>query len=136
MHDVPNNFYRVSVKALILDDAKRFLLFREKDGTWELPGGGLDFGEHPHECLRRELKEEAGLEVTGIKPQPSYFVINKSRTGNWKANIVYEVEISNLTFIPTDECTEIRFFSNEDIENTNVFQSVIEFAKEYRIALH
>lgn len=136
MLDIPNNFYRVSVKALIVDDAKRFLLFREKDGMWELPGGGLDFGEHPHACLKRELREEAGLEVIGIKPQPSYFIINKSRAGNWKANVVYEVEIKDLSFKPTDECAEIKFFSTEDIENTTVFQSVTEFAKEYRTELH
>lgn len=28
------------------------------------PGGALDPGEHPEECLRRELREETGLEVT------------------------------------------------------------------------
>ncbi len=44
---IPNNFYRTSVKALILDDKKRFLLLLEKKGLWELPGGGLDFGENP-----------------------------------------------------------------------------------------
>lgn len=31
-------------------------------GTWTLPGGGVDHGEHPHDCARRELYEECGLE--------------------------------------------------------------------------
>ncbi len=32
-------------------------------GTWWLPGGGLEFGESPDECLVREFMEETGLEV-------------------------------------------------------------------------
>ncbi len=51
-------------------------------GTWTLPGGGVDHGEHPEESLRREVHEETGLEVaigavrgvfsrhfTGLSPQ-------------------------------------------------------------------
>ena len=30
-------------------------------GMWTLPGGGLDFGEHPREALVREVNEECGL---------------------------------------------------------------------------
>ena len=136
MIDVPKNFYRVSVKALILNDKKQFLLFQETDGMWELPGGGLDFGESPQDCLKRELKEEAGFEVTWIMPHPSYAVINKSRAGNWKVNIVYEVSVKSLDFTPTDECTDSRFFSKDEIENTHVFKSVYVFAGQFSAENH
>ena len=32
--------------------------------TWHLPGGGVDFGEHPAEAVVREVHEETGLDVT------------------------------------------------------------------------
>ena len=36
-------------------------------GTWGLPGGFLEFGESFEECARREVREEAGIEITNLR---------------------------------------------------------------------
>jgi 8-oxo-dGTP diphosphatase len=53
----------------IVQDNGQILLCRlspevvSHQGMWTLPGGGLEFGEHPEEGMVREIMEETGFEV-------------------------------------------------------------------------
>ena len=62
--------FTVTAGAFIFDDDNRLLLlehvFRPDDG-WGLPGGFLATGEQPEEALRRELREEIGIEVKEVE---------------------------------------------------------------------
>jgi 8-oxo-dGTP diphosphatase len=56
----------VGVGAVILDGRKVLLIRRGSEplkGQWSLPGGGLETGERLEDGLRREVREETGLEV-------------------------------------------------------------------------
>lgn len=59
---------RVAAYALILDSGKILLCRLSKElpeweGSWTLPGGGLEFGESPEAAVVREVQEETGLIV-------------------------------------------------------------------------
>jgi 8-oxo-dGTP diphosphatase len=61
---------RIAAYGLVTDN-DRLLLCRLSDqvpeaGRWTLPGGGIEFGEHPEEAMVREVEEETGLIVAPV----------------------------------------------------------------------
>jgi len=56
--------FRAGVGAIILNENGKVLGLERKDipGAWQLPQGGLDEGETPLEAVRREVREETGIE--------------------------------------------------------------------------
>ena len=67
---------RRAARALLVDPQGRVLLLRGHDparpsaGWWFTPGGGLDPGEDVEAALRREVREETGLDLTGTDLGP------------------------------------------------------------------
>jgi len=132
MPTLPDCFYRISVKALILDDQKRFLLMQEEDGRWELPGGGLDFGETVEEAIQRELWEEMRIKTTFIAKDPSYFFTFFGKSDNcWKASVVYGVQLEHLQFTSPSECQNIGFFDKEEAEKLPIKKHVRKFIEQF-----
>jgi ADP-ribose pyrophosphatase YjhB (NUDIX family) len=56
-----------AVAAAVFDGQGRVLLVRRarppRAGQWGLPGGVLDLGERLHDGVRREVREECGIEI-------------------------------------------------------------------------
>ncbi len=49
------------------------LLVKHPERGWELPGGHLEQGENPLQCLEREVKEETGLHLSVITWNKDYY---------------------------------------------------------------
>ena len=114
--------YRISVKAAVENTESRVLLLQERDGTWELPGGGLEHGENVKEALTREITEETGLTVDWISDHPeTFWTINKevgSSTLKWFAFVVYEAKVSG-NFHPdltSDESQDAQYFTRSEAQ--------------------
>jgi len=64
---------REVARVVLFDDRDRVLLFFYRDlrepmdpGYWYLPGGGMEPGESPQDAVRRELREEVGIEAAEL----------------------------------------------------------------------
>jgi 8-oxo-dGTP diphosphatase len=55
--------FRPSAYAIIRDEEQILLFKLRSTGKWFLPGGGSEVDERLEEALRREVREETGLEI-------------------------------------------------------------------------
>lgn len=54
---------RPAAYGIIVDEAKVLLMKMHHTGKYHPPGGGIDVGEKAEDALRREIREETGIEV-------------------------------------------------------------------------
>jgi ADP-ribose pyrophosphatase YjhB (NUDIX family) len=62
--------FAVTAGAVVSDEGGRVLLLRHvlrKGSGWGVPGGFLKACEQPAEAIRRELREETGLELDSVE---------------------------------------------------------------------
>lgn len=103
--------FTVGVSGVVLDDAGQVLLLRHRfreSQAWELPGGFLPRSERPEEALRRELREETGLEID-VGP-----LIGVGTRVGQHLDLCYAARIQGETAMVTNaEILEARFFPSD-----------------------
>ncbi|NQU78960.1 NUDIX hydrolase [Candidatus Woesearchaeota archaeon] len=121
--------------AIIIDDNK-FLMVQwgqQYDNTWHFPGGRLDENDREIEGLRREVKEEIGVEIIDIKPVFSKFVTKAecqyAKKDYQMYTLFYTARIKPGQEIKLDEVEHhnYKWFTRKDLENIEFY---MDFYKE------
>jgi 8-oxo-dGTP diphosphatase len=105
--------------ALCVDNGRLLLARRAHppfEGFWDIPGGFLDEGEGPLDGLRRELREETGLEV-----EPERFLgiwmdrYGGDSTAEATLNLYWTARVVGGDAAPADDVSELRWFNRDEL---------------------
>jgi ADP-ribose pyrophosphatase YjhB (NUDIX family) len=105
--------------ALCVDNGRVLLARRAHppfEGFWDIPGGFLDEGEDPLDGLRRELREETGLEV-----EPQRFLgiwidrYGGDSTADATLNLYWTARVVGGDAEPADDVSELRWFNRDEL---------------------
>src|SRR5712692_728684 len=114
----PRTLISPGARAIIRDTQGGVLLVRRSDtGTWGMPAGSMELHESILNCLKREVREETGLEVLEATPIALYTEPRFAFTTAFGDHIqmfalVFRVDRWQGTIVTsTDETTHARFFA-------------------------
>lgn len=133
------DYIGVSVGALIVNDkgeiflSKRSINTRNQQGCWETPGGAVDFGEKRENAIKREIKEEFGVDIEIIKPFQTVDEILPKEKQHWVATIFLAKIIGNKKpkIMEPRKCDAIGWFSINNLPTPLSYVTTLD-TKAYR----
>jgi 8-oxo-dGTP diphosphatase len=130
MHRQYGLMKRKGCSILFVNDRNEILLFLRDDKSsipypnmWDALGGQVEEGETPEQGIRRELKEELGLDIDGFQLFSVTEHPDRTEYTFWQR---IKLEIENIT-LNEGQC--LKWFTEEEIKNTNLafgFNPIIE----------
>jgi len=113
--------FRLSLKALIVNEKGQVLVVKEAGRTWwDLPGGGMDHDESIHEAIARELFEEVSMtgefdyRVIDID-EPLYL----TKANVWQVRVILHVTPKYMHFKPGEDGEAIAFMEPATLKDSD-----------------
>lgn len=132
--------------ALMVRDGRILLIHHKKIGLWLPPGGHIEDREDPIAALRREVREETGLElevlsdsvdprasneVVQVLPLPHHIQIERMADGpHDHIDLVYLCWVQPGEARRNEESLGIRWFTREDLASNDIVENVRFFARQ------
>lgn len=112
------DYIGVSVGAMILNDKGEVLLCKRSQhasnerGCWEVPGGAVEFNEPLEDAVRREMREELGVEIDIIEQFPAANHIIPAEKQHWvPTTFLVKLRKGNIpNIMEPEKCDAINWF--------------------------
>lgn len=127
-----------SVGALILYDERILIVKRASPpsiGKWSIPGGVIEIGETAEEAVRREVREEVGIDIQDVELLDIYDSITRDENGRVRYHyliVEYLARPSSLEIKHSEEVLEYRWVTLEEITRLDVTPSLRELLKKHK----
>jgi 8-oxo-dGTP diphosphatase len=113
-----------AVKAAILNEEGKLLMLQRNtsDGSesWDLPGGLVDPGEKNKKALKREVKEELGIDGINIEKKLNTWQFLRSKDNQIVAVQNYLVEIPHSDFELSNEHLSYKWINISELRNYSI----------------
>ncbi len=126
----------VGVGALIMNQQNRILLTKRgplaknEVGTWEIPGGAVEFGETLEKALKREVKEELGIEIEIVELlQVCDHILTKEGQHWVSPSYICKITKGTPQNLEPGKCDEIGWFSIDEAKKMKLSEVTIEDIK-------
>lgn len=107
---------KVGATAVVVDESEQVLTMLRPNGEWCLPGGNADPGEAPEQTVRRETREETGLDVEVRELVDAYQLPSGSGYGPHGAvTLLYRCEAVSGELELSHEGWDLQWQSVEDV---------------------
>ena len=123
---------RQGCSIIFVNEQRQVLLFLRDDfphipypNTWDVPGGHVEQGETPDECIVREMKEEMGLDLKGFVLFCVKEFSDRVEYTFWKTADL------NIADISLQEGQRLRWFSEEEAKATVLAYGFNEIVAEF-----
>jgi len=123
---------RKGTSIIFVNDKKQVLLLLRDDkpdipypNMWDIPGGHVEDGETPEQCIVREMKEEMDLNLEEIQLLSVMEFIDRIEYTFWKkANL----DIEKITL---HEGQELKWFTQFEVKNTKLAYGFNEIVDDF-----
>jgi 8-oxo-dGTP pyrophosphatase MutT (NUDIX family) len=122
----PANSVHPGAVALVQNNAGDVLLIQRSDnGRWALPGGGHDLGESIGDTVRREVREETGLEVevtelSGVYTDPGHIMLYDDGEARQQFSLCFRARPIGGELRTSSETVQVRWVPVADLPNYDV----------------
>ncbi|MCK5542139.1 MAG: NUDIX hydrolase [Desulfobacterales bacterium] len=123
---------RKGCSIIFLNDHRQILLFLRDDkpsipypNMWDIPGGHVEKGESPGECIVREMKEEMDLDLKNYLEFKIVEFADRIEYIFWKK---VNLDISEIK-LTEGQC--LKWFTEDDVKNTNLACGFNQVALEF-----
>ena len=126
-----------AASAIVVNNEGKMLLHRRSDNDrWALPGGTMEIGENISGTIKREVKEETGLDVepeyiTGVYSDPHHIIEYSDGEIRQEFSVCFACKIVKGDLHVSDESFELKFFTIQELEALDMHESTRLRIKHY-----